>query len=199
MSMTDRSFLKLCGGVKMFSAEYTDIVRGFIYDIFLLFKLDYATIRKIEKIVPFEYYPLILCLLVLIVFIVLLTIIIRLISKKRAVKREEEEFLKSEGVRIEEEDRRLSRYHSVLQMYAEELLVSEAQIEYELDKIFKNSPQLKDAEAFHRVSVNRTNKERDIILSNWYMSNDNVDFIKNLIQEEIKLTIIQKNNKIKDK
>ena len=170
----------------MFGAEYTDIVRGFIYDIFLLFKLDYATIRKIEKIIPFEYYPLIFCLLVLIVFIVLLTIIIRLISKKRAARREEEEFLRTEGVKIEEEDRRLSRYHSVLQMYAEELLVSEAQIEYELDKIFKNSPQLKDTEAYHRVSVNRTNKERDIILSNWYMSNDNVDFIKNLIKEEIR-------------
>lgn len=168
----------------MFSAENTSLMRFFVGELLHKMNFDYDTIRKLDSVIPLQYYPFILSLVGLIILLICIGIVLKRNTKKKEAQREEEEFRKSEEEKIKEEDKRLSRYHSILQMIAEELCVSEAQIEFELEKIFKNSPQLKEAEVYHRVSINRSNKERDIILSNWYMSNDKVDVIKNLVKGE---------------
>jgi len=172
----------------MFSEEYIGTVRSFVYDVFFKLKFNYNTINKIDRIIPFQYYPLILILLGIIILLICIGIILKRFGCRREAKIEEKEFIQSEEVKREEEDKRLATYHSITQMMGEELCVSEAKIEFELEKIFKNSPQLKDAETYHRVTVNRTPSERDVILSNWYMNNDTVEVIKNLINEELKKT-----------
>ena len=170
----------------MFSAENAGTIRSFIIDLLFKMKLDYDTIMKIDKVIPFQYYPLILALFGLIVLLICICILLKRFNRRREEKNNEKEFIKSEEDKKVEEDKRLALYHSIVQMMSEELVVSEAKIEYELEKIFKNSPQLKDAETYHRVTINRTPNERDVILSNWYMNNDTVEVIKNLINEEIK-------------
>ena len=168
----------------MISAEYTNTIRNFIIGLLSKLKLSNDTITKIDNIVPFEYYPF--ALLGLIVLVILICIAVKGIRRAREARISEQELIKSEEAKKREEDKRLSTYHSIAQMLGEELCVTEAKIEFELEKIFKNSPQLKDAETYHRVTVNRTPNERDIILSNWYMNNDTVEVIKNLISEELK-------------
>lgn len=182
----------------MFNAETTDMVRSFIIDLLIMMKLDYRTIMNIDRIIPFQYYPLILFLFGLIVFLICIIIILKRSNKRREEKFDEKEFLESEKIKKEEEDKRLSIYHGITQMMGDELGVSEAKIEFELEKIFKNSPQLKDSETYHRVTIKRTPNERDVILSNWYMSNDKVEVIKKLIEEEIKKSEVNniKNEKL---
>lgn len=161
------------------------IVRDFVSGILRFLNFDNNTIYKINKVIPLEYFPAILAAIGLLVLLICILIVIKRNNKKREEMAEEEEFRKSEEIKKEQEDERLVLYSNTIAKMCEELEISEARLELELEKLFNKSAQLKEAEVYHRVTVARTAKERDILISNWYTNNDKVNVIQGLIKDEL--------------
>ncbi len=170
------------------------LIRSYVIDILKFFNLDWETINKIDKVVKLEYFPVLLITIGLIVLLFCLCILYFRNKKKKQKQKldeEERELRKNEELKKVEEDKRLALYQEVIRNMAEELGISEARLDLELENIFSKSDNLKDAEVYHRVTITRTPRERDIIISNWYMNEEKINVIKSLIRDELNKAEVQ--------
>ncbi len=169
----------------------SSIVRSYVAEILRFMNFDWKTINKIDQVIPLEHFPLILAAIGFLVLAICILILVKRNNKKRENMVEQEEFRKQESIKKDEEDNRLELYKNVISKMCNELDITEARLELELEKLFKKSTQLKESEVYHRVTVMRTAKERDILISNWYTNVDKVNVIQELIKDELNKTEAQ--------
>lgn len=170
----------------------SSIVRSYVAEILRFMNFDWDTINKIDQVISLEYFPLILAAIGFLVLAICFLILVKRNNKKRENMVEQEEFRKQESIKKDEEDERLALYNNVISKMCDELDITEARLELELEKLFKKTAQLKESEVYHRVTVLRTAKERDILISNWYTNVDKVNVIQGLIKDELNKTEVQK-------